>query len=213
MIGKNSLLVHLIVAAIVGLGMSGCAGLATGASDAESGTVTAGATSVTVPSPSSFDYVAGSTKILFASPEAFLADNPRLQADVIQEQCHFDTPDPPIMIPNEEAKGWTFTGRLDTSTPYMQALEYRRVLLPGVSGPEQVNTWPVKLETLSALPDIYLEEQMASLANAKLAAAQEQVFATRYLRESSEIEVAIEQLERDYIPGHECLTTTSNRDY
>lgn len=204
---KNNLFRALAIGAAAGIALCGCAGLLAGgtpgAAASAAPAITAGATSITLPSPSSLDYVAPSTKILLISPEAFIAASPQLEQDVIEEQCRFRTPDPPLMVPNEQDKGWTFAGRLNPDRR-MEALEYRRIFLPGVSGPEQMSTWPVKLETLSAMSDTYLDDQVAVLADAKLAPAQEQALTDRYLKESSEIQEVAEQLERDYNPQREC---------
>lgn len=187
--------------------LGGCASLLAsgtpGTAAAAGPALAAGATSVTVPSPSSLDYVGPSTKILLLSPEAFMVNSTQLDRDVIEEQCRFHTPDPPLMVPNEQDKGWTFAGRLNPGRR-MEALEYRRILLPGVSGPEQVSTWPVKLETLSAMSDTFLTNHMTVLENASLPPAQEQALAEEYLRESAKIQQAIDQLERNYDPQREC---------
>lgn len=190
---------------VVSVGLGGCAGLLAGGaagSAAPAANITA-SPSVTVSSPSFFNYVGLSTKILLVSPSGLLADNPWLEGYIIDEQCRFHTPDPPVLVPNQQDKDWTFAGRLD-SDRYVEALEYRRVFLPGVSGPQQVSAWPLKLETLSELPDAYMTKHLAFLADSKLSAAQQQALAHEYVRESGKIREVTERLERTYDPQREC---------
>ncbi len=87
------------------------------------------------------------------------------------------------MVPNEQDQGWAFAGRLNPDR-HMQALEYWRILLPGVTGPQQVNMWLVKLETLSALSDAYLTDHLALLASIKLSTEQTREFADERLERS-----------------------------
>src|SRR5262249_46210255 len=127
---------------------SGCfAAAAPGA--AQGGEALASGASEAVPTPSTFQYLTRSTKVLFLSPAALYDDSPMIESIVIQEQCHAKSPDPVFFVPRQDDSHWHFAGRLDPGDDF-RALEYRNWLMLGLAkGNVQFNTWPVELVSLA----------------------------------------------------------------
>ncbi len=194
--------------------LAGCAapllgalsGSSSGANNASTAS-SAASLSANLTPPSIFDQVEKSTRVGLVSPAAFLSENGQLDAAVINSQCRFHTPDPPLLVPSAAAaqKGWVFNGRLDDDRAReMQALEYRSFF--GFGWPkQQINTWPVGMTTLSELPDTYLEQRLTMLASAKLDQAEQAALTQRYIGDSRKIEDAVARLEKTYDPEVECV--------
>jgi hypothetical protein len=176
------------------------------------GTATGGASSIAslpsvLPSPSIFSFVGKSdTKVGFMGPAALLSGSWQPQQQIISEQCRFGTADPMFFVPTEVAqKGWAFAGRLNSGENQFQVNEYRNVLTLGLTGAQQLNTWPVSLVALSDFPRAYLEPRLAMVAGAKLDAADQKRLAQQYIANAARINEAVERLERTYDPRQECL--------
>jgi hypothetical protein len=193
---------------LVALSVFGCAalaGLGSGGS-AGGGAASAGANAATasvIPKPSFFDFVGRSTKIRYLSPASLLADSTLVEAYLIEEQCAFETADPPFMVPRfQDEKGWTFAGRLNQGQT-MQALEYRSLLLLGLWGDQQLNAWPVSLILMSDFPEAYLSDRLAMLAAVKLPPEQQKPLADRYIQDADQIRSTVQSVVRAYDRG-EC---------
>ena len=185
--------------------MAGLGSGSTAPATSAAGTVTA-ATAI-VPSTSVSEEVEGSSHLGLLSPAAVLDGSYRLEADIIEEQCEFRTPDPPFLVPADVAQnGWTFAGRLDTGQQLhqMQALEYRSLLGFGWSK-QQLNTWPVSMATLSQMPRLYLEEEFGFLAKAKLDKNQRNRLTREAIADSAKIQETVKRLEKTYNPEIECV--------
>jgi len=205
----------LAVSIISSLMLMGCAAPLLGALTGGGGGSTppataasAGALTVTIPPTSVFDEAEPSTKVGLISPAALLAENGQLDMTIIDEQCKFHTPDPPFLIPSDDAaqKGWVFTGRLDDENHLreMQAMEYRSLL--GWGWPkQQLNSWPLAMTTLSDMPDAYLEQRLTMLANAKLDKPQQDSLAQNYIEDSKRMGETVARLEKSYNPDVDCI--------
>jgi hypothetical protein len=145
-------LISLLIAAVI---VSGCAALRSLGGGSSSGSAAADATAGAVaPGPSLFNFVGKSTKFVFVSPSALLADSPQIETSLMREQCMFHTADPPFLVPSFNQK-WLFVGRMNQG-PTIQALEYKTISTLGLTGPQQLNAWPVSIVSLSDFPDAYL---------------------------------------------------------
>jgi hypothetical protein len=189
-------------------GIYGCAAAALPFLGSSSSTQPANPTSVSamsasVPKPSSFDYVSRGLKIPQLSPAALLDDSLTLEAQILEEQCRFNTADPVFLVPSPQSS-FMFNGRFEEDGQF-QALVYRSMLTLGLGkGTQQLNTWPVKLASLSDMPKVYLEERLALVANAKLASQQQQDLAQEYIDDSRKIQATVKRLEASFRPDEEC---------
>ncbi len=153
------------------------------------------------PPPSTFDFVGRSTKFLFVSPAALLTDSDRIRASIIQEQCMFQTPDPPFLVPSLNQK-WLFIGRLNQNQ-IIQALEYKSIFTLGLTGTQQLSPWPVSMVALSDFPDSYLADRLAALSKAQPDIRSDVL--AEYLNNSNRIRSATNALIEEYNPQVECL--------
>jgi hypothetical protein len=137
---RKTLMIELLLAAAI---FSGCAALTSlgggsGSSSGTSGTAENLATA-SAPGPSLLNFAGRSTKFVFVSPAALLADSGNVERSLIQEQCMFHSADPPFLVPAFSQK-WLFVGRMNQG-PTIQALEYKTILTLGLTGPQQLNAW------------------------------------------------------------------------
>jgi hypothetical protein len=186
----------LLVAAV---SFPGCAALAalgggSGSSPADS------AISAAAPGPSWFNFVGKSTKFVFVSPGALLADSPRIEASLIQEQCLFQTADPPFLVPSFNQK-WLFVGRMNQG-PTIQALEYKTILTLGLTGPQQLSAWPVSMVSLSDFSDAYLAERLPIVGKYQPDIRTD--ILAEYIGDSRHIKAIADQLIRNYNPQIQC---------
>lgn len=204
----------LIMMWVLIFALAGCAapllgGLAGGGSggDGTSSASIGAALSTNLTPKSVFDKVEKSTMVGLIGPAAFLNENGQLDGTVITEQCRFHTPDPPFLVPEDTSaqKGWVFTGRLnsDDELQETQAMEYRSFFGLGWSK-QQTSTWPLRLTTLSEMPNSYLEERLEMVADVKLKKAQQDSLAQGYISDSQKIEEVVGRLEKIYDP-EECI--------
>jgi hypothetical protein len=192
---------ELLFAAVI---FSGCAALASlGGGGSGSSSTSAGETAATVaaPGPSLFNFVGRSTKFVFASPSGLLADSSRIEASLIEEQCMFKTADPPFLVPAFDQK-WLFVGRMNQG-PDIQALEYKTILTLGLTGPQQLNVWPVNLVSLSDFPDAYLAERLPVIGKAQPDVRTD--ILAEYINNSRRIRAVTDRLIQQYNPQVECL--------
>lgn len=205
---------HAFLSVVV-LSVSGCAaaalpavGLAPSSAPAASTpseSVHVGTAAATIPSPSFFAYAAESSKLQFIGTEALLSGSPRLEAEIIEEQCRYDTPDPPLLISDPRPKnGWAFAGRLDQAHT-MHAMAYRNVLTLGLREGQQLNLWPVNLIALSDLPDAYLAQRIGLATNPKLDKTVSTELADQYVANANRLRRVVERLERRFDPQRDCL--------
>lgn len=220
---KMSLQVAARIISIAVLALcSGCAALFASGGDGSgvSGHVPSGAVSSAVSNPSIFDITTRSTKIAFLSPAAFLTSNSAIAAEVVREQCRFQTPDPLFFVPDESKQiNWTLVGRLGDD-PYFQALEYRSIFTLGlVSGDVQLNTWPLQLASLADMPHLFLEQRLDTLGETDLGPGDnreltqeylqrergiDRELTQEYLRQEHRIENVVMGLMNSYNPETEC---------
>jgi hypothetical protein len=185
---------------LMGVIFSGCAALASlGGGSTSSGATDAAAT-VTAPGPSLFNFVGRSTKFVFVSPSALLAGSSRVEASLIQEQCMFHTADPPFLVPDFSQK-WSFVGRMNQG-PTIQALEYKTILTLGLTGPQQLNSWPVSLVSLSDFPDDYLAQRLPAIG--KTEPDERNDILAQYVNNSRRIGEVADRLIQNYNPQVEC---------
>jgi hypothetical protein len=191
---------------------SGCAaplGASSGSSAAETAAAkgAGGTVSSIVGNPSIFDITARSTKIAFLSPAALLSNNSSIASQVVREQCRFDTPDPVFFVPDESKQlNWTFAGRLDKK-PYFQAAEYRSLFTLGLmSGPLQVNTWPLQLTSLADMPHLFLEQRLDAVGRAQLNPMDRRELVEEYMQQEHRIQNVVMGLMNSYNQQTECHT-------
>jgi hypothetical protein len=181
---------------------SGCAALASLGGGGSSGTSsTDTAISAAAPGPGIFNFVGKSTKFMFVSPSALLADSPRIEASVMQEQCMFKTADPPFLVPSFNQK-WLFVGRMNQG-PTIQALEYKTILTLGLTGPQQLSAWPVSMVALSDFGDAYLSERLSFLGKSQPDIRTD--ILAQYIGNSRHIQAMADELIRNYNPQVQCL--------
>jgi hypothetical protein len=194
--------------------LAGCAAPLLGALGSSSASTTAEAGSAALnfnaAPPSTFDEVEPSTRIGLMSPAALLNENGQLDLAIVDEQCRFHTPDPPFLVPADGAqKAWTFAGRLDHRDKdqfrEMESLEYRSLFGLGWSK-QQLNTWPVGMTTLSEMPDNYLEQRLAAVANAKVDPSAQSTLTWQYVEDEQRLRQIVARLERTYNPETECAS-------
>ena len=192
----------LLLAAV----LVGCAASAPilGGATGGGASMAAAASQISIPSNSIFTFVGRSIKLRYADPAALLADSSRVEASLIEEQCLFHRPDPPFLVPTLTAhKGWLFAGRLDQNSLF-QALEYKSIFTLGLTGTQQLNTWPVNMVNLGDFADAYLSERLDLISQAKLLPEQDQDLSAQYAMNSRKIEAIVMRLIRSYNPQTQC---------
>jgi hypothetical protein len=189
--------VELLLTAVI---FSGCAALASlGGGSGSSGPVDTAVTAA-APGPSLFNFVGRSTKFVFVSPSALLTGSSSVEASLIQEQCMFHTADPPFLVPDFNQK-WSFVGRMNQG-PTIQALEYKTILTLGLTGPQQLNSWPVSLVALSDFPDEYLAQRLPVVGKAQPDVRTDTL--AEYLNNTRRIAEVTNRLIQNYNPQVQC---------
>jgi hypothetical protein len=193
-------IIELLLASAI---FSGCAGLASqgGGSGGASGIAESAVTSA-APGPSLFNFVGRSTKFLFVSPSALLANSGNIEKSLIQEQCMFHSADPPFLVPTFNQK-WLFVGHMNQG-PSIQALEYKSIFTLGLSGPQQLSAWPVSLVSLSDFSDAYLAERLPVVGKAQPDVRSD--ILAEYIDNSRRIRDITDSIIRNYNPQVECAT-------
>jgi hypothetical protein len=183
---------------------SGCAALASQGGSSGSGTsnVAESAATTGAPGPSVFNFVGRSTKFVFVSPSALLADSSTVEKSLVQEQCLFHSADPPFLVPAFNQK-WLFVGRMNEG-PTMQALEYRSLLTLGLTGTQQLNAWPMSLVSLSDFSDVYLAERLPVIARAQPDVRSDVL--AGYINDSRHIREVTNSVIKNYNPQVECTS-------
>jgi hypothetical protein len=190
-------MVELLLAGAI---FSGCAALGSqGGSSGASGIAESAATSA-APGPSLFNFVGRSTKFVFVSPSALLADSGDVEKSLVQEQCMFHSADPPFLVPTFNQK-WLFVGHMNQG-PTIQALEYRSIFTLGLSGPQQLNSWPVSLVSLSDFSDDYLAERLPVVGKAQPDVRSDVL--AEYIANSKRIRYITDSIIRNYNPQVQC---------
>ncbi|HEV7989264.1 MAG TPA: hypothetical protein VGP23_12310 [Candidatus Binataceae bacterium] len=190
-------MVELLLAGAI---FSGCAALGSqGGSSGASGIAESAATSA-APGPSLFNFVGRSTKFVFVSPSALLADSSNVEKSLVQEQCMFHNADPPFLVPTFNQK-WLFVGHMNQG-PTIQALEYRSIFTLGLSGPQQLNSWPVSLVSLSDFSDDYLAERLPVVGKAQPDVRSDVL--AEYIANSKRIRYITDSIIRNYNPQVQC---------
>jgi hypothetical protein len=181
---------------------SGCAALASQGGSSGSGTsnIAESAATTGVPGPSLFNIVGRSTKFVFVSPSALLANSNTVEKSLVQEQCLFHSADPPFLVPAFNQK-WLFVGRMNEG-PTIQALEYRSLLTLGLTGTQQLNAWPMSLVSLSDFSDDYLAERLAVIARAQPDVRSD--ILAEYINDSRHIREVTDSVIKNYNPQVEC---------
>jgi hypothetical protein len=181
---------------------SGCAALASVGGGSGSGSASAAdaTASAVAPGPSLFNFVGKSTKFIFVSPSALLADSPQIENSLMREQCMFHSADPPFLVPSFNQK-WLFVGRMNQG-PTIQALEYKTIFTLGLTGPQQLNAWPVSMVSLSDFPDAYLAERVSFLGNSQPDVRSDVL--SEYIGNSRHIKAVSDQLIKNYNPSVQC---------
>jgi hypothetical protein len=193
--------IALFPLAMVAVIFSGCAALTSlGGSGSGSSAAADATASAVAPGPSMFNFVGKSTKFVFVSPSALLADSPQIETSLMREQCMFHTADPPFLVPSFNQK-WLFVGRMNQG-PTMQALEYKTIFTLGLTGPQQLNAWPVSMVSLSDFPDAYLAERLSFLGKAQPDVRSDVL--GEYIGNSRHIKAVSDQLIKNYNPGVQC---------
>jgi hypothetical protein len=195
-------MIELLLAAAI---FSGCAALTSlggGTTSSSSGAAGAAETAATAvaPGPSLFNFVARSTKFEYISPSALLADSSNVQESLIKEQCMFHTADPPFLVPDYSQK-WMFVGHMNQGSS-INALEYRTILTLGLTGPQQLNAWPVSLVSLSDFSDDYLAERLPVVGKAQPDVRSDVL--AEYISNSRRIRGITDTLIQKYNPIIEC---------
>jgi hypothetical protein len=152
------------------------------------------------PGPSPLNFVGRSTKFVFVSPSALLTDSGNVEKALIQEQCMFHSADPPFLVPAFSQK-WLFVGHMNQG-PTIQALEYRNILTLGLSGPQQLNAWPVSLVSLSDFSDHYRAERLPVISKAQPDVRSD--ILAEYIDNARHIRGVTDMLIRNYNPQVEC---------
>jgi hypothetical protein len=191
---------NFLIAIALLLGTSGCAALATPGVEsnaASSAASTAGTNAVS--SPSMFDYATKSTEVAYMSPAALLTEHSGIEESVRHEQCYFKTPDPMFFVPEEAANPtWTLAGRLDSDRHFHSA-EYRSILTLGlVEGSQQTSSWPVELVSLADMPQVFLDQRLPIIGQAKLPADDQHELDQEYLQQARHIQNVVGRLEETF---------------
>jgi len=192
-------IVKLLLAAAI---FSGCTALGSqGGNSGASGVAQSAATSAAT-GPSLFNFVGRSTKFVFVSPSALLADSGNVKKSLVQEQCMFHSADPPFLVPTFNQK-WLFIGHMNQG-PTIQALEYRSIFTLGLSGPQQLNAWPVSLVSLSDFSDDYLAERLPVVGKSQPDIRSD--ILAEYINNSRRIRYITDSIIRNYNPQVQCAT-------
>ena len=198
---------HLLLAIAAPILSYGCAApLLGGASTSAASNLAASAQATDlIANPSVMDYTADSTKIAFLAPAALTSGNRSTEASVVKEQCYFKTADPLFFVPDEaQQPTWDFVGRLD-ATNHFEALEYRSILTLGLThGDVQLNSWPVELIALSDIPEVFLQQRLTLLAQAKLQPSDEHELAQQFIKQSQKLQEVVTGLESQFNPKITC---------
>ena len=191
--------IQLLLAAAL---FSGCAALASQGGSSGSGASNVAETAATTPAPgpSIFNVVGRSTKFVLVSPSALLSESSTIEKSLVQEQCLFHSADPPFFVPAFNQK-WLFVGRMNQG-PTIQALEYRSLLTLGLSGTQQLSTWPVSLVPLSDFSDAYLAERLGFLTKAQPDVRSDVL--AGYIYDSRRIREMTDRIVKSYNPGIQC---------
>ena len=112
----------------------------------------------------------------------------------------FHTADPPFLVPDFSQK-WSFVGRMNQG-PTIQALEYKTILTLGLTGPQQLNSWPVSLVSLSDFPDDYLAQRLPAIG--KTEPDERNDILAQYVNNSRRIGEVADRLIQNYNPQVEC---------
>jgi hypothetical protein len=137
---------------------------------------------------------------VFVSPSALLADSGDVEKSLVQEQCMFHSADPPFLVPTFNQK-WLFVGHMNQG-PTIQALEYRSIFTLGLSGPQQLNSWPVSLVSLSDFSDDYLAERLPVVGKAQPDVRSDVL--AEYIANSKRIRYITDSIIRSYNPQVQC---------
>jgi hypothetical protein len=65
-------------------------------------------------------------------------------------------------------------------------------------------SWPVSMTTLSEMPDAYLEQRLAAVANAKADSSAQSTLTWQYVEDEQRLRQVVARLERSYDPRSEC---------
>jgi hypothetical protein len=198
---RNIAIVELLLAGAI---FSGCAALASqgGSSSSAASGMAEGAVTSAAPGPSMFNFVGRSTKFVYISPSALLADSADVEKSLVQEQCMFHNADPPFLVPTFNQK-WLFVGHMNQG-PTIQALEYRSIFTLGLSGPQQLSAWPVSLVSLSDFSDDYLAERLPVVGKAQPDVRSD--ILAEYINNSRRIRDITDSIIRNYNPQVACAT-------
>ena len=198
---------HLLLAAAAAILSCGCAAPLLGGASTSAVSSLAASAPVTdaMANPSVMDYTADSTKIAFLAPAALTSGNRSTEASVVKEQCYFKTADPLFFVPDEaQQPTWDFVGRLDAAN-HFEALEYRSILTLGLmDGDAQLNSWPVELIALSDMPEVFLQQRLTLLAQAKLQPSDQHELAQEFINQSQKLQEVVTELEAQYKPKITC---------
>jgi hypothetical protein len=194
-------LIETLLAAAI---FSGCAALAAPSAGSGSGSGASGVAESAVtgaaPGPSPFNFVGRSTKFVFVSPSALLADSSAVEKSLVEEQCMFHSADPPFLVPALGQK-WLFVGHLNQG-PTIQALEYKSIFTLGLTGPQQVNAWPMSLVSLSDFSDNYLAQRLPVIGKAQPDIRSD--ILAEYINNSRHIREITDMVIHKYNPQVEC---------
>src|SRR5579875_272007 len=188
-------------------GLMGC-GASTallGGSTGGGASLAATASQISIPSGSMFTFVGRSIKLHYADPASLLADSSRVEAELIEEKCTFHRPDPPFLVPSlSSQRGWLFAGRLNQNSLF-QALEYKSIFTLGLTGTQQLNTWPVSMVSLGDFGDTYLSDRLQLISQAKLSPEEDENLLGVYTANADKITSITMHLIRSYNPQTQCL--------
>ena len=112
----------------------------------------------------------------------------------------FHNADPPFLVPTFNQK-WLFVGHMNQG-PTIQALEYRSIFTLGLSGPQQLNSWPVSLVSLSDFSDDYLAERLPVVGKAQPDVRSDVL--AEYIANSRRIRYITDSIIRNYNPQVQC---------
>jgi hypothetical protein len=169
------------------------------------GSASGAAANDVVSNPSVLDITSSSTEVAYISPAALLTPQSGIENSIRHEQCYFKTPDPMFFVPDEGRKvNWTLAGKLDADR-HFHTDEYRSLLTLGlVPGSEQVNSWPVELVSLADMPQVFLDQRLPILAQAKLPDLDAHQLAQQYVEQAQRIQQIVQHLEVSFDPSWRC---------
>ena len=197
---RKILLVEVLLASVI---FSGCAALTSlGGGSTSSSTASSAETvaSAVAPGPSLFNFVGRSTKFQYVSPSALLVNSRNIEESLIKEQCMFHTADPPFLVPAFDQK-WMFVGHMNQGSS-IDALEYKTILTLGLTGPQQLNAWPVSLVSLSDFSDDYLAQRLPVVGKSQPDVRSDVL--AEYINNAKYIRGVTDMLIQKYNPDTEC---------